>query len=67
MSFRVRKADSTFQSTRYYFSSLKINSVTLNLCMSISTNLPKDLAATKKAMRLPLVGFEDAQCVLGKI
>ena len=66
-SQRARTADSMDQYKRCYFSSLKINSLPLGLSMFISTNLPKDLAATKRAMRLPLVGFEDAQCVLGKL
>ena len=63
---RARTAATAFQCTRYYFSSLKINAIPLNLSMFISTNLPKDLAAVKKSMRLSLVGFEDAQCELSE-
>ena len=59
-------AASSSQFARYYFGTLKIQTGKVSLSVITANELAPDLKAIKRAMRLPLVTFDDAKIELGK-
>ncbi len=64
--YRALLAATAKQFKRYYFGTLKITTSHMALSMLTSRELTADLKATKKALGIPLIKFEDAKVELGK-
>ncbi|CAH1798376.1 unnamed protein product [Owenia fusiformis] len=63
-SQKVLAAATSAQEKRYYFGSLKINTHQISLSMLTTSKLSPDLLAIKRALRIPLIKFEDAKVEL---